>query len=202
VTIAKVTTLAVFPASYRMESTMNTETTFNFTITGRSLASRYAEVDVTSVYGAAGREPMTRAEITEMIERVNDDGPIVWDEDDDTHGVFASVDPDDDEVRAYAITLEDIIMEPTKFNFTITGPSRSFGSWHDDVDVTEDFWGAFAPEPMTLAEITDLVGLTPENSPVVWEDSPYGGQFGTFTSPVDPDEADGTYSITLDEASA
>jgi hypothetical protein len=96
-----------------MESTMNTETTFNFTITGRSLASRYAEVDVTSVYGAAGREPMT------------------------------------------------------------------------------------------LAEITDLVGLTPENSPVVWEDSPYGGQFGTFTSPVDPDNDElGTYSITLEEATA
>jgi len=169
-----------------------TETKFAFTVTTRSLASRYAEVDVTSVYGAAGREPMTRAEITELIERVNDDGPIVWDEDDDTHGVFASVDPDDDEVRAYAITLMDTRTE-TKFNFTITGPT-----WHSglDDDVTEDFWGDVAPEPVTLAEITDIVGQTPENNLIVWDDDTHG----TFTSPAAPyDDELETYSITLEQ---
>ena len=172
-----------------------TETKFAFTITGRSLASRYAEVDVTSVIGAAGREPMTRAEITELIERVNDDGPIVWDEDDDTHGVFASVDPDDDEVRAYSITLMDTRTD-TKFNFTITGPSV-YGS--EDADVTLDFWGDESPYPVTQADLTDMVACFSGNTPVVWKDSPYGGQFGIFTS-RDPDgEPVGPFSVTLEE---
>ena len=87
----------------------------------------------------------------------------------------------------------------TKFNFTITGPSRSFGVWHDDTDVTEAFWGDEVPEPLTQAEIIGLVGCFSENSPIAWGDTTYG-TWGTFTSPVDPDIGElGTYLLTLDE---
>jgi hypothetical protein len=88
----------------------------------------------------------------------------------------------------------------TKFNFTVTGPGRSFGVWHDDADVTESYWGDEVPEPLTQAEIIGLVGCFSENSPIVWGDPRYG-TWGTFTSPVDPDDDEvGTYSINLEPA--
>ena len=183
----------------------STETKFAFTITGPSVYG-YKDADVTlDFWGDESPYPVTQAELTDMVASDSGNTPVVWEDSPygGQFGTFTSRDPDGEPVGPFSITLEDIIMEPTKYNFTVTGPSRSFGTWHSDVDVTEDFWGDFVPEPMTLAEISDLVGLESENGPVVWGESTYGRQVGTFTSPADPDDDEvGTYSITLEEATA
>jgi len=69
-----------------------------------------------------------------------------------------------------------------KYAFTITGPSASFGTWQEDADVTDAYWGDEVPEPLTLEEITGLVECFPENGPVTWH---LADGFGTFTTLAD-----------------
>jgi hypothetical protein len=62
-----------------------------------------------------------------------------------------------------------------RFTFTVRGQVRLFGVWHADRDTTEFLTGG-DDEPMTQAEIEQLVKAFDGNSPVEWD-----GLEGRFT---------------------
>ena len=80
-------------------------------------------------------------------------------------------------------------MEPTQYTFTVTGPISTFGTWRMG-DATEYLWGAHTPEPMTITEIEELVGVFAGHSPITWD-----GLVGEYTTPHEI----GAYTITLTE---
>ena len=86
---------------------------------------------------------------------------------------------------------------PMTYMFTVSGPVALMGAWRT-ADATEYLWGAFTPEPMTRAEIEDLVGVFDECSPITWH-----GLAGEYTAPTDPNgDLVGTYRIVLTEVTA
>jgi len=83
---------------------------------------------------------------------------------------------------------------PMKYEFTVTGPVALMGAWRT-ADCTEFLWGAFTQEPLTRAEIEDLVSVFDECSPITWH-----GLAGEYTAPTDPDgDLTEIYRITLEE---
>ena len=84
----------------------------------------------------------------------------------------------------------------TKYRFTVKGPVLEMGRWQD-ADAAQFLWGAHSPEPMTMAEIEELVAVFDGNSAIIWDDD----LTGEYTSPTDYDlDKVGTYRISLQAA--
>jgi len=86
-----------------------TETKFTFTITGPTWLG--TEGDVTDdVWGDEVPEPLTRDEITGLVECFSENSPVTWEESAyGTWGNFTSpVAPDFDEIGNYSITLDEV----------------------------------------------------------------------------------------------
>ena len=83
---------------------------------------------------------------------------------------------------------------PAKYTFAVRGPGKDC-SWRIQ-DVTENLWGAHSPEPMTMAEIEELVAVFDECSSITWD-----GLVGEYAMPTEPNTDElGIYIITLEVA--
>ena len=83
-----------------------------------------------------------------------------------------------------------------KYTFAVRGPSQDgVESWRIQ-DVTDALWGAHSPEPMTMAEIEELVAVFDECSSIAWD-----GLVGEYAMPTEPNTDElGIYTITLEVA--
>ena len=97
----------------------------------------------------------------------------------------------------HVTATEEGKMESTRYTFTVSGPVAIMGAWRD-VECSEYLWGSHSPEPMTMAEIEELVSVFDVCSPIKWD-----GLIGEYYMPADPDINDVVaYTITLEKVSA
>ena len=85
-------------------------------------------------------------------------------------------------------------MSAERFTFKVTGPMFEFGIWHAGRNVTEFLTGG-DNDPVTIAEIEELIAIWDCNSPVTWD-----GLTGWYDqSAFDEDDESVTleYTITL-----
>ena len=84
------------------------------------------------------------------------------------------------------------MIHATKYTFAVRGPICEFGIWHADRDATECLTGGYS-DPVTRAEIEELVANPGCNSLVAWE-----GLTGWYAeSAFDEDGEDVTREFTI-----
>ena len=82
------------------------------------------------------------------------------------------------------------------YTFNVTGPIFEFGIWHADRDATEFLTGGYS-EPVTIAEIEELIANFDGTGPVTWDG--LTGWYDESAFDVDDETVTHEYTITLTE---